>query len=64
MSAKVNDVISHEMVERNAIRTIGLENQWRRFEADYAARGFSPGSVGGAQTLQATLIAEEIFAGR
>lgn len=59
---KRGGVINHEMVERNAqFRAIGLENQVS-FEADYAARGFEDvRALAVAQTLQATMIAEEMI---
>ncbi|EMR8629673.1 hypothetical protein V3L98_002112, partial [Neisseria gonorrhoeae] len=55
-------VINHETVERNAqFRAIGLENQVT-FEADYAARGFEDvKALAVAQTLQATMVAEEMI---
>ena len=59
---KRGGVINHEVVERNAqFRAIGLENQVS-FEADYAARGFEDvKALAVAQTLQATMVAEEMI---
>ena len=59
---KRGGVINHEIVERNAqFRAIGLENQVS-FEADYAARGFEDvKALAVAQTLQATMVAEEMI---
>ena len=59
---KRGGVINHEIVERNAqFRAIGLENQVT-FEADYAARGFEDvKALAVAQTLQATMVAEEMI---
>lgn len=59
---KRGGVINHEIVERNAqFRGIGLENE-ETFEAHYAARGFEDvKALMVAQTLQATMIAEEMI---
>ncbi|STZ77351.1 hypothetical protein [Bergeriella denitrificans] len=55
-------VIEHETVERMAAyRSFGLENNVT-FEADYAARGFEDvKALAVTQTLQATMLAEEMM---
>ncbi|OFO28265.1 hypothetical protein HMPREF3052_00455 [Neisseria sp. HMSC056A03] len=59
---KRGGVINHELVERNAqFRGIGLEKKVS-FESQYAARGFEDlRALAVAQTLQATMIEEEMI---
>lgn len=59
---KRGGVINHELVERNAqFRGIGLEKKVP-FESQYAARGFEDlRALAVAQTLQATMIEEEMI---